>query len=162
VPGGLAPRRVHQPKLVAVQQQAGWYVRVTKEPLETRLRRTFISLTLADGGRKDILRWITHGPTGDVFDSYQTLPWATYCEELGKLRAEPPAREAQRLVANADSPTGPLADRVTVGVTVESSASRKPAQLSDPTLESDFSNLAGWTGLEPAASGVTGRRYNQA
>lgn len=24
-----------------------------------------------------------------------------------------------------------------------------------------FSLLAGWTGLEPAASGVTGRRYNQ-
>jgi integrase len=30
------------------------------------LRRTFISLCLADGARKDVLRWITHGPNGVV------------------------------------------------------------------------------------------------
>jgi len=49
-------------------------------------RRTFISLAQADGARKDVLRWVTHGPTGDIVDLYTTLPWATLCEEVVKLR----------------------------------------------------------------------------
>lgn len=52
------------------------------------LRRTFISLALADGARKDILRWVTHGPEGDIIDLYTTLPWPTLCDEVGKLRIE--------------------------------------------------------------------------
>jgi integrase len=39
------------------------------------LRRTFISLALADGARNDVLRWVTHGPDGDIVDLYTTLPW---------------------------------------------------------------------------------------
>jgi len=50
------------------------------------LRRTFISLAQADGARKDILHWITHGPSGDIMDAYTTLPWETYCTEVEKLR----------------------------------------------------------------------------
>jgi hypothetical protein len=38
-------------------------------------RRTLISLAIADGARKDVLRWITHGSSGDVIDGYTTLPW---------------------------------------------------------------------------------------
>jgi integrase len=49
-------------------------------------RRTFISLAQADGARKDVLRWVTHGPSGDVFDAYTTLPWATLCEAVGCLK----------------------------------------------------------------------------
>ncbi len=49
-------------------------------------RRTFISLALADGARKDILRWITHGPDGDIVSVYTTLPWNVLCEEVAKLR----------------------------------------------------------------------------
>jgi integrase len=49
-------------------------------------RRTFVSLALADGARKDVLRWMSHGPTGDIVDLYTTLPWAARCEELGRLR----------------------------------------------------------------------------
>jgi hypothetical protein len=37
------------------------------------LRRTFISLCLADGASRDILRWITDAPEGDVIDDYATL-----------------------------------------------------------------------------------------
>ena len=51
-------------------------------------RRTFISLAQADGARKDILRWVTHGPTGDIMDVYTTLPWHTLCEEVVKLKVE--------------------------------------------------------------------------
>ncbi len=51
-------------------------------------RRTFISIARADGARPDILRWATHGPTGDIADQYTTLPWAALCEEVAKLRIE--------------------------------------------------------------------------
>jgi len=58
-------------------------------PLGTRrthdARRTFVSLSLADGARRDILRWITHGPEGDVVSLYTTLPWKALCEEVAKL-----------------------------------------------------------------------------
>jgi len=49
-------------------------------------RRTFVSLAQADGARKDVLRWVTHGPTGDIVDLYTTLPWSTLCEAVGCLR----------------------------------------------------------------------------
>jgi len=49
-------------------------------------RRTFISLARGDGASKDILRWVTHGPTGDIVDDYTTLPWPALCAEAAKLR----------------------------------------------------------------------------
>jgi len=52
-------------------------------------RRTFISLGVAGGGRKDVLRWITHSP-GDVFDEYTTLPWETLCEAVTAIRITVP------------------------------------------------------------------------
>lgn len=47
-----------------------------------------MSLSLADGARKDILRWVTHGPEGDIMDLYTTLPWSALCEEVAKLKIE--------------------------------------------------------------------------
>ena len=47
--------------------------------------RTFVSLSLADGARKDILRWISHGPEGDVVSLYTSLPWTALCEEVAKF-----------------------------------------------------------------------------
>ena len=44
-------------------------------------RASHVTLALADGARKDVLRWVTHGPEGDIVDLYTTLPWATLCEE---------------------------------------------------------------------------------
>lgn len=49
-------------------------------------RRTFVSLCQADGATKDLLRWSTHGPKGDIMDAYTTLPWAAQCEPVMKLR----------------------------------------------------------------------------
>jgi hypothetical protein len=40
------------------------------------------------GARKDILRWITHGPEGDIVDLYTTLPWHTLCEEVARLKID--------------------------------------------------------------------------
>ena len=51
------------------------------------MRHTFISLARGDGARSDVLRWITHGPTGDIVDLYRTLPWETLCTEVMKLRS---------------------------------------------------------------------------
>jgi hypothetical protein len=39
-----------------------------------------------DGARKDVLRWVTHGPSGAVFDAYTTLPWPALCEAVGCLK----------------------------------------------------------------------------
>ena len=45
-------------------------------------RRTFIRLARAAGARLDLLRWITHGPSGDIMDTYTTVPWTTLCEQV--------------------------------------------------------------------------------
>ena len=42
------------------------------------------------------------------------------------------------------------------------SASSTPSEGGEFREEISELTVAGWTGLEPAASGVTGRRYNQA
>jgi hypothetical protein len=58
------------------------------ERIGLRLRRHYDSrrLAQADGATKDVLRWVTHGPTGDIVDAYTTLPWATLCEAVSGLR----------------------------------------------------------------------------
>jgi hypothetical protein len=33
-----------------------------------------------------VLRWVTHGPSGDIFDAYTTLPWSALCEAVGCLK----------------------------------------------------------------------------
>ena len=55
-------------------------------------RRTLISLARADGARGEVLEWCTHSPKGNIMDLYTTLPWATFCEEVAKLRIDPPPR----------------------------------------------------------------------
>ncbi len=50
-------------------------------------RRTFISLCLTDGARKDILKWVTHSrPKEDQVDDYTTLLWVPLCEEVARLK----------------------------------------------------------------------------
>ena len=79
-------------------------------------RRTMISLARADGASKDVLRIITHGPSGDVMDDYTTLPWAALCAEVQKLNIELRGdREVTRLPLRAvaggpvyQAATGPL------------------------------------------------------
>jgi hypothetical protein len=50
------------------------------------MRRTFISPARGDSRRSDVLRWITHGPTGDIVDLDTTLTRETLCTEVSKLR----------------------------------------------------------------------------
>jgi integrase len=52
------------------------------------LRRTFVSLAQADGSRRDVIEWGTHGPRGDIMSMYTSMPWPTLCDEWSKLRIE--------------------------------------------------------------------------
>lgn len=73
-------------------------------------RRTFISLALSDGARKDVLRWVTHSGATDIMDLYTTIPWASKCDEVRKLRVglRDPASEAKVVpLVVGDSSRGP-------------------------------------------------------
>ncbi len=51
------------------------------------LRRTMISLAVADGARPEIVKLVTHTPrSGSAFDLYISMPWETLCSEIAKLR----------------------------------------------------------------------------
>ena len=108
-------------------------------------RRTFVSLARGDGARKDLIHLVVHGPEGDITDDYTTMPWASLCDEVAKARIELIEGKLINLAI-------PLA----VG---QSGPAQSPAQSSK--LKDSKTKLAERTGLEPAASGVTGRRYNQ-
>jgi integrase len=58
------------------------------------LRRTFVTLALADGADKYLLKFCTHGrPKGDAFDDYVTPPWEKLCAEVAKLKISIERRE---------------------------------------------------------------------
>lgn len=47
------------------------------------LRRTFVTLCMAGGASKDLLKWISHGPPrGVVIDAYTSPPWPTLCRQV--------------------------------------------------------------------------------
>lgn len=50
------------------------------------LRRTFITLARVDGARGDILEHVTHAQRGDIINVYTSLPWASLCDEVAKLK----------------------------------------------------------------------------
>jgi integrase len=92
-------------------------------------RRTFITLALADGARKDVLRWVTHGPEGDIVDLYTTIPWKTLCEEVAKLKIS--LREGKVIALPKASNSGGAGSRsVTASVTV-AGATKKARGLND-------------------------------
>lgn len=53
-------------------------------------RRTFLSLGQADGADREKLKWVTHGPPGDIVGKYTSLPWDTLCAEVARLRVVTP------------------------------------------------------------------------
>jgi hypothetical protein len=52
------------------------------------LRRTMITLARVDGARPDLLKMVTHGPSGNILDIYTSMPWEILCAEVAKLRIE--------------------------------------------------------------------------
>ena len=110
-------------------------------------RRTFISIARADGAVADTLHFATHGPDGEIMDDYTTLPWPALCAEVAKVRISLNSKKGPELSVPEGTDAG--AQLVTESVTVVASNCNKSIKLAERT------------GLEPAASGVTGRRYNQ-
>ncbi len=53
------------------------------------IRATFISLAFASGASSEMIRWITHGGRGTVFDGYTRLQgkgvWPTFCQAILKI-----------------------------------------------------------------------------
>lgn len=106
-------------------------------------RRTFVSLALADGASKDLLQWATHGVRRDIMDVYTTPPWDALCREVAKLTLKHPQTENDPMIWYGTGTVGP--------------EKKNPLQIRG--LAEGI--LARSTGLEPVASGVTGRRSNQ-
>lgn len=50
------------------------------------MRRTFISLALADGAVQSVLKRVTHSGIGDIVDQYNTPPWDALCAAVSCLR----------------------------------------------------------------------------
>jgi integrase len=146
-------------------------------------RRTFISLALGDGARKDILRWVTHPAYDDQMDEYTSISWAARCEAMACLRIE---LRPTPCPAIPDAPEASVGDdrandEADLGDKSGQTTARKPASrlerlpefaavLAAVEMRQEKTpkscglggqKVAGCTGLEPVASGVTGRRYNQ-
>ena len=101
-----------------------------------------------------MLEVITHGSRGDIVDVYSSLPWTLLCEEIAKFSLTLPACPA----ATPDDNPAQFATALATGDAEDAAQiEQRPGTVSD----SGPFEFAGWTGLEPAASGVTGRRYNQ-
>lgn len=101
-------------------------------------RRTFITLTRADGGRSEVLRPITHPGERDVYDDYTTFPWPVVCTEIAKLRLpEPPTSPVSAPAAElvpapevAPAPVAPVAPSAPIARDEKSSALAEGAPLS--------------------------------
>jgi integrase len=53
------------------------------------LRRTFITLCIAGGADRNLLKWVSHGPPeGIVIDSYTSPPWPLLCAQVSALKLE--------------------------------------------------------------------------
>lgn len=116
------------------------------------LRRTFTTLAQADGAPKNILHWITHGPTGDITDLYTSFPWEVLCREVSKLNIS--LKEGQALKVVQAVAVGAKCD---TDCDTRSLDRKKPPSLVD--LEASFPARS--RGFEPLTFGVTGRRSNQ-
>ena len=116
-------------------------------------RRTFMSLALDDGASKDVVRWITHPRPADVFDLYVTASWKALCEAVSCIQVDVKTGEIVAL-RPAEDPRN--SNRIATEA-ASAEANEKAPQLSRLRGR----KVAGCAGLEPAASSVTGWRYNR-
>ena len=120
-------------------------------------RRTFISLCLSDGARKEILQWVTHGrPHADQMDDYTTLLWAPRCEEVAKLKIRLRSPESAA-VACAVVGVGDSSEDVTCGVTNRVTRLGAVDEVSNVSSHLDYAIPERETGLGPATLGLGSR-----
>jgi integrase len=101
------------------------------------LRRTFISLCREDGANKELLRWITHGVTADVMDTYTTPTWEALCSQISTLKIDLRRGEVIAL-AKAAGGGGGFSDenssRVTTLLPVQAVTGREGSEARSPAL----------------------------
>lgn len=83
------------------------------------MRRTFVSIG-RDDGAGELLRWVSHGPSKRVFDSYTTPSWPALCECVSKLRVALRRSEVRELRAAGERYSAALQSTVFGGQTMES------------------------------------------
>lgn len=105
-------------------------------------RRTFISEALAAGAPKHVLRWITHGPEGDIVDLYTTIPWGALCAAVDAF-ALPLGTVTGGVTATVEAPG------------IERGANHNPVG-SSRTLSSSGWVVEGRSRAESGASGHSG------
>ncbi len=121
------------------------------------LRRTFISLALADGARQDIHRRITHPSKKDQMDDYITAFWPSLCEEVSKLRIHRlPVAVAVRSLEDEDEGTPKIVDGVHVHLPEELDEDRDHGSDHGSDLRFAPEFMVPRAGLEPARSILLG------
>ena len=119
-------------------------------------RRTFISLCLSDGARKEILQWVTHGrPRSDQMDDYTTLLWAPRCEEVAKLTIRLLSSESAAVACVAG--TASSREDLTAGVTGGVTRLVAPGEISNDSIPLGQLILERETGFGPATLGLGSR-----
>ncbi len=111
-------------------------------------RRTFISVALAAGASKDILEEITHPRPKDSFDLYRTASWDARCKQVASSRCSSGRGGWCRFGSSGTSRKMAPEWRWRVPPEGQNKKARNLGRL-------QALKLAGSTGLEPVASGVT-------
>jgi hypothetical protein len=125
------------------------------------LRHTTASLLMMAGVNPGaVQRILRHSDPRITTETYGHLQPDYLRSEIDRLRFNiEPAND----LSNGSQPSAALSPKLlTTFLQGPRSASSAPSDGGDIREEIPELTVAGWTGLEPAASGVTGRRYNQA
>ncbi len=127
-------------------------------------RSAFKTIALANGAGEAWIERIIHNASGGVAAAYLMDDWQAMSRAVLAIPVRAPATPPTSTAVN-ESHVAPVAT-----ATPETRAANVPPTMA-PTMASEGRKdespavggalEAGWTGLEPAASGVTGRRYNQ-
>jgi integrase len=155
------------------------------------LRRPFITLARVDGARKDLLEIITHSQRGNIIDIYTSMPWASLCEEVAKLKIERRIGKVLSMpkvvagggnnggITGYDAEGGDNGSTASSGVTAMKGRGRGTAEapsdgrltsprtsgaaLGDQPREDTEETMVEAPGIEPSARGVAnGRKRTQA
>jgi hypothetical protein len=121
-----------------------------------QFRNSFITLAIAGGAPEAWVRRITHNSSGDVLAGYTVNDGPAMCDAVLRIPVERQRRgQLLRLPVAVGAPETPPG----TGPVLASVLASKGTEPKKPCDCRAF--WTGRTGLEPAASGVTGRRYNQ-
>jgi integrase len=116
-------------------------------------RRTFRSLCLSDGARRDLLQWVTHGRPGDVEGLYDQPTWDAVCSEIAKLSVQLRGAELIRL---------PVAAVAGSGLGTLLGAAKSPAGRGQQNPQGKAPKLVGAAGFELATPCSQSKCSNQA